>query len=266
MFGTIFRQALPYGPQEGVKFMKKETKILVIITARGGSKEVKNKNILPIQGVPLIAYTIDIALKAKLPDKVVVSTEDKKIKDVALKCGVSVIDRPVELSSDTSLVEDALIYTVNYLSEKENYHPDYIVSLPGNVPIRKEGLIDKALDLLIKNDLDAVLSVVAVGKYHPDWMLKLDEDLEIFQNIQSKVNQRQRLSKLYIYDGEVCVRKKEVLMKDNGRLPLYRFMGNKVRAIIQNKEDTVDVDSYADFLYAEFLVKKYNIVPTCYKA
>lgn len=240
-------------------------KVLGIITARGGSKGLKNKNIFPINGIPLIAYTIDFALKVKLLDKIVLSTENKKIKEVGRRCGIQVIDRPKELASDTSIIEDSLIHAINYLLVQERYYPDYIVNLYGNVPIRKEKLIDKALNILIKDNLDAVLSVVPVGKYHPDWMLKLDENLEIFQNTPCSINQRQRLSKLYIHDGAICVRKTEVLMKKNGRLPLYCSLGNKVKAIIQDPEDTVDVDNYSDLLYAEFLIKKQNIIPECYR-
>jgi CMP-N-acetylneuraminic acid synthetase len=239
--------------------------VLVIITARGGSKGVKSKNILPLNGIPLIAYTFDFALKAKLPNKIVLSTESKKIKEVALRCGIKVIDRPKELAKNTSLIEDSIIHALNYLKEKEDYLPDYIVSLYGNIPIRKEGLIDKALRYLIKSGADTVISVIPVGKYHPEWMLKLDKDLEIYQNLPCNINQRQRLSKLYIHDGAICVRRREVLLRKNGRLPLYRRMGNKVKALILKPEDTVDVDNYADLLYAEYLVKKRNIIPTCYK-
>ena len=101
----------------------KKPNILIIIPARGGSKGVPRKNIKLLAGKPLIAYTIEAALKVKALSRVVVSTEDNEIAEVSMRYGAEVIKRPSVLATDIAPTEPVLIHAVKYLKEKEGYLP-----------------------------------------------------------------------------------------------------------------------------------------------
>jgi N-acylneuraminate cytidylyltransferase/CMP-N,N'-diacetyllegionaminic acid synthase len=118
--------------------------ILCIIPARGGSKRLKDKNIIPLIGKPIIAYTIEAALQSHLANKIIISTDDEKIARVAMKYDIQVVKRPKEYSTDTAPIEQALRHVVRFLKGEEGYLAD-IVGIQANIPIRKKGQIDEVL-------------------------------------------------------------------------------------------------------------------------
>ena len=125
-------------------FLKKN--ILGIIPARGGSKGIPRKNIKPLHGKPLIYYTIKEALKSKFLNRVVVSTEDNDIAEIAKKFGAKVIKRPKELARDETPIRDVVIHVLNKFKEKK-YIPDAVVLLQPSSPLRKAHHIDEAISL-----------------------------------------------------------------------------------------------------------------------
>ena len=134
--------------------------VLAIIPARGGSKGVVDKNIHDFCGKPLIAHTIDCAKNSKYVNRVIVSTDSEKIADIAKAHGAEVpFLRPSELAQDKSKIVDAIVHTVLKLKEEEGYFPDYILLLQTTSPLRLSSDIDNALDLCIKRDADAVVSL-----------------------------------------------------------------------------------------------------------
>lgn len=114
-------------------------KILAIIPARKGSKGLKDKNIKDFCGKPLICWTIQSAIKCKFIDKVIVSTDSKKIKDISIKYGAEVpFFRPKKYSDDKAKTLDAVNYTVKKLEKDKSYFADYIVTLQPTSPLRKK--------------------------------------------------------------------------------------------------------------------------------
>ena len=147
--------------------MMNTKKILGIIPARGGSKGIPKKNIAQLSGKPLIAYTINAALKSKLLTKVIVSTDDKKIADIAKEYGCEVpFIRPESLSGDDVLTYPVLKHAIEFLQENNHEKYDAILLLQPTSPFRSSKDIDNAINLLSK-DVDCVISISNVEGNHP---------------------------------------------------------------------------------------------------
>lgn len=146
--------------------------ILAIIPVRGGSKGIPLKNIKPLAGRPLVAYTIDAAKNSKYVTRTVVSTEDKRIKDVVLSLGCEVLDRPEELARDETKTAPVLLHVVEELEKKEGYKPDVVVLLQATCPMRDDKELDEAFDIFFeneKNGCDSVFAVKPAGLTHALW-------------------------------------------------------------------------------------------------
>lgn len=229
--------------------------ILGVISARGKSKGLKNKNIKPLLGKPVIYYTIEAAKEAKLLNKIVCSTENTRIASIAKQWGIEVIKRPEKLALDKARLDDVLRHAVKILEKKQNFIADAVVLLIASVPVRQKGIIDKAITEFLKTGADAVITVEDIGQYHPNWLLKLDKSHKIAPYSPTSAHRRQDLPKYYLHDGAVLVAKKDALMKNNGPNPLYPSLGRDIRAIIQSPQEVVDIDNEYDFLLAEAVLK-----------
>ena len=151
-------------------------KIVAIIPARAGSRSIKNKNLIQIKNKPLIYYSINSAKKSNLINRIIVSTDSKKIKEVAKSYGAEVpFLRPKKISGFLSRDIKYLKHCINWL-KKENYIPDLIVLLRPTTPFRETKIIDKAIKLVIKNKSDSLRSV-SVAKETPYKMWKKKENL-----------------------------------------------------------------------------------------
>jgi len=131
--------------------------ILAIIPARGGSKRLPKKNVRILRGKPLIFYTIDTANKSKYLDRVIVSTDDKKIAEISAKYGAEVIERPKKLARDDSPIIDAIFHVLNKIEA------DIVVLLQPTSPLRTAKDIDEAINLFIDNKCDSVISCSVDG-------------------------------------------------------------------------------------------------------
>ena len=137
-----------------------QLKVLALITARGGSKGIPHKNIVELNGKPLIQYTIDAALGSKSLDRVILSTDCEEISTVAKSLGCEVpFIRPSELAQDNSTHRSAVIHALDYLREKEGYVPDYLLLLQPTSPFRTSEDIDNAVSLMERSQCDLVVSV-----------------------------------------------------------------------------------------------------------
>jgi CMP-N-acetylneuraminic acid synthetase len=156
-------------------------KVLTIIPARGGSKRFPGKNIHPLCGFPLISYVINAAKKAKTISRVVVSTDDQKIADVALSCGAEVpFLRPKNLAHDNSSVIDALVYTVKRFEEEDGYKPDYILLLQPTNPLVAPEQIDGVVDLALEKSAESVVAVCRIDTpSHPYNIRLVDQDFRM---------------------------------------------------------------------------------------
>jgi len=118
-------------------------KVLALVPARGGSKGIPRKNIRDFAGHPLIAYSIAAGLHAALVNRVIVSTDDEEIAEVARQYGAEApFLRPAEFAQDQSLDLPVFQHALEWLAEKENYHPDVVVQLRPTSPVRPPGFVD----------------------------------------------------------------------------------------------------------------------------
>jgi len=138
---------------------------LAIIPARGGSKRLPRKNLLPIAGQPLISHTIGQALRSRAVARVLVSTDDEEIAEVSRHHGVEVIMRPPVLATDKVSSIPALKHVLQSLETAENYRPDLVVFLQCTSPIRKDDDIDRAVEAFAAGDIDCMFSACRFKDY-----------------------------------------------------------------------------------------------------
>jgi len=233
--------------------------ILGIIPARGGKQELTNKNILPLVGKPVIAYSILAAQKSLRIDRLVVSTEDPRIASVAREFNVEIIDRPKELALETSPLDDCLRQAVENLEIRNGYHPDIVVEMYANVPVRKEGMIDRVIDKLIGSDANSAVSVYPVTQY-PQWVKTMDENgyLHSFLPLNNRFR-RQDLEKTFLIDGAVIAIETDILLGTRGKNEIYSYMGEKIFGIIQESWYATEIDSEEDLIIAESFLKNAKI-------
>jgi N-acylneuraminate cytidylyltransferase/CMP-N,N'-diacetyllegionaminic acid synthase len=225
-------------------------KILAIIPARGGSKGIKNKNIKPFNGKPLIAYAIAAAQNSKLINKIVVSTESEAIAQIAKKLGAEVpFLRPKKLARDNSLVKDAVLHLLKTLKEEYHYQPDYIVLLEPTSPLRLAKDIDNALSLLFSRKAGALVSV-----YVTEQLLFIKDKLAKLKIVSSKKflksTNRQQLPPTYKFDGFVYAVKTEVFLKEKTFLPK-----GVIGYVNEDRWRTVDLNEPQDFILGELICK-----------
>ena len=231
--------------------MMKEQKTLAVITARGGSKGIPQKNIRPLLGKPLIVYTIQAALKSKTLNKLIVSTDDETIANVSREYGAEVpFIRPKHLATDTATSLSVLQHAANYLSEKEGYLADIIVCLQPTSPLCSAEDIDKAITLCISTGADSVVSLCQV-EHHPYWMKKVVEGkvYPLMEVDDEKYPRRQDLPPVYQLNGAIYVTRRKVLMEEE------KVLGEHTLAYIMPQERSVDIDTPIDLKLAELVMK-----------
>jgi CMP-N-acetylneuraminic acid synthetase len=230
--------------------------VTAIVLARGGSKGLAGKNLRPLLGRPVVAWAIEHATSARCVDLVALSTEDERIAEAGREAGIRVIARPPELASDNARVDDALRHAVREL-EADGAALDIIVLVYGNVPVRRAGLIDEAVEFLARTGCDSVQSFAPVGKHHPWWMYRMDEAGRVEFADDHKVYRRQELPPLFIPDAAAIVLRRDVLLASEAdRDEPHALFGADRRGIVQPPDATIDIDTELDLLIAEAMLKK----------
>ena len=231
--------------------------ILCIIPARGGSKRLKDKNVISFFRKPIIAYTIETALQSRLVNKIVISTDDEKIAEVARKYDVQVVKRPKEYSTDRAPIEQALRHVVRFLKREEGYLPDLVVWLQANIPIRKKGQIDQVLREMLRKDADSAVTVYPVSQY-PQWMKRMDNKGLLSPFLKNvKTYRAQDVDSMYLLDGAVVAMKRSVLMRSENRSGVHTFLGKRMVGIVQKeKKYSIEVDDGEDLRLARYYFRK----------
>jgi len=225
-------------------------KIIAIIPARGGSKGLPRKNVRLLNNKPLIYYTIREALGSKSLDRIIVSTEDEEITELAKAYGAEVIARPVDLAQDDTSSLPVFQHAIQHLEEVEHYHPEVIVILQPTSPLRTAEDIDGVIEKFLQTDCDSVVSVCKV-EHPPQWMYILKGDrLQPVIKGREKIIRRQDAPEVYRLNGAVYVTHRDVIMKQN------TVMGNDTRAYIMPVERSIDIDTETDFKLAEVLMRQ----------
>lgn len=217
------------------------SRAVVIITARGGSKRVPRKNVLPLAGKPLINYGIEAASAAKLVDEVYVSTDDEEIASVATTAGARVIKRPGALATDTSSSMEALQHA--YESIPDNETITEVVLLQPTAPLTTASDIDGALALARQKES----TVVSAKPCKPFWSFTTTEDFTPLMGWEFFRTRSQDLPAAYEPNGALFIISPEKL--DEG------FYTPQTRAYIMPGERSIDIDTLTDFTIAEALLK-----------
>ena len=218
------------------------------------------KNIKLLDGKPLIAYAIAAARQAKTVDRIILSTEDKEIKGIALKFGAEVpFERPANLAEDVP-TEDVIIHAVAWLEKNEHYYPDIVVCLEPPWPFRRAEHIDRCVEHIIADDgIDSAITLHNAGANRPEWMVYVTGDglikpyTDYFKK-QGKALLRfpasQDFKRLYKINGIVFACRVATL-REYGSL-----VGEKCAAVEVEAKDVFDLDTPEDFKICELLMKK----------
>ncbi|MDX1964646.1 MAG: acylneuraminate cytidylyltransferase family protein [Pirellulales bacterium] len=226
-------------------------RILGIVTARGGSKGIPRKNLAPLLGQPLLAYTAQAALASQLT-RVVLSTDCPEIAAVGEKLGLEVpFLRPAELAADDTPTLPVLQDVVRRLADQGDEYDGVFILQPTN-PLRLVSDIDGAIELLITSGADSVISFVPVGERHPARMKQLDPQRRVVNPPfaeQFEGQRRQDLPPYYLRDGSVYVTRMTILMEQNS------IQGTDCRAWLMPVERAWNVDEPFDLFMVEQLLR-----------
>lgn len=255
---------------------------IAVVLARAGSKGVPGKNVAVVGGRPCIAWTIEAAQRASSVGSVVVSTDDPRAREIARAMGCVVVDRPVELASDSATVDDAARHAVAAVSPSgrggagENPRRAVVI-LYANVPVRPAGLIDRAVGLLAASGCDSVQSYAPVGKHHPWWTVRIDACERAGAPAESGVvrpwegevlyhgvYRRQDLPAAHVPDGGVvAVTARSLFCEVAGVEPgPHAFLGIDRRAVLTAEGEVVDIDSRVDLAVADVLLRERRADPS----
>ncbi|HYD03336.1 MAG TPA: acylneuraminate cytidylyltransferase family protein [Alphaproteobacteria bacterium] len=233
-------------------------KILAIIPARGGSKRLPGKNIMMFHGKPMIAWTIEAAKNSKYIDRVIVSTDDDKIAEVSRRYGAEVpFKRPAELATDTATSVDTIKHAVEFMSKEHGYDPDYICFLQATSPLRTSTDIDNACELMFSRNANACVSVVQT-KLDPHYTNTID-DFGFYHNYFTPGGRKYmrtlgNVPKTYLLNGAIYLIKTNVFYEEN------TFEPPRTVAYEMSEFLSSDIDTYQDFLVAEFFAKNKEVL------
>jgi N-acylneuraminate cytidylyltransferase/CMP-N,N'-diacetyllegionaminic acid synthase len=221
--------------------------VLAIVPARGGSKGVPRKNVRLVAGRPLVAWTIDAALGARSVGRVVVSTDDAEIAEVARRCGAEVpVLRPAELARDDTPGVEPALHIVEWLDANEGYRPENVVLLQPTSPLRTAGDIEDAVRLMEARGESAIVGVTPVTT-HPAWMKLIASDGTLVDapDLTQAETVRQHLAPLYVINGAIYLVARDVLLKRRS------FYAERTLAYVMPPDRSLDVDSAWDLRVAE---------------
>lgn len=229
--------------------MYKGKKIVAIIPARGGSKRLPNKNILPLCGKPLIGWSIEAALASQYLDEVVLSSDSEAILDEGGKYkGVTLLKRPDALARDESRSIDVVLHALDALHK----HYDYAIVLQPTSPLRSAQDIDRGIVECIDKEAISVIGVCEV-EHSPLWSNQLDESMDMSDFLDDKYNnsRSQDLPTYYRINGAFYISRTDSLIQNE-----TFFVKEKIYALLMSQEDSVDIDTKLDFIIAQAILKE----------
>jgi CMP-N,N'-diacetyllegionaminic acid synthase len=229
--------------------LSEKKSFLSVIPARGGSKRLPHKNLLNLDGKPLIAWTIEAGLKSSYIDKVVVASDNNEILKISAEYGASTLMLPDILASDNANIYSAIKYVI-----EQNEAYDYIVLLQPTSPLRTADHIDEAIHFLSCKSADAVISVCET-EHNPLWANKLPKNQSLKNFLREDVvnKKSQELPTYYRLNGAIYICDTKLFLKKK-----TFFIQEKIYAYKMNRENSVDIDHPIDLKLASFL-KQINL-------
>jgi len=228
-------------------------KVLGVVTARGGSKSLPVKNLKPLAGKPLLAYTVEAARASGVFDRLILSTDDPTIAEVgrALGCEVPFM-RPADLARDETPHLPVMQHAVRWLMERERYRPDAVMILQPTSPLRRPEDMREAIQLLDRTGADSVVSVNEVSPHaHPLRTVRVDEagNATLFvtgEPVRRRCNRRQDLPPVWVMNGAIYAFRTGVLFAAEPSL-----YGDRTVAYPMRKGCSISIDDADDWLAAE---------------
>jgi CMP-N-acetylneuraminic acid synthetase len=216
--------------------------VLALIPARAGSKRLAGKNLLPLAGKPLIAWTIDAAGNSRLVTRTVVSTEDERIAACAREHGAEVpVMRPASMAQDQSPGMDPILHMIEWLQRHENYRPDTVVVLQPTSPLRTADDIDAAIQLMNASGASSVVSVAPIGA-PGSWLRVVAEDRRARPVMADGTD-------LHVLNGAIYAARTGIILStrqmDDGAPVAY----------VMPRARSIDIDTREDFDLAESLLR-----------
>lgn len=231
--------------------MYKKKRVVCIIPARGGSKGLPGKNIKMFLGKPLIAWSIKQAKGSGLIDRIIVSTDDKKIAYISKRCGAEVpFIRPKFLAQDKSSTIDVLLHAVEWLKD-DAYPFDILVLLHTTAPLRSVQDINNCIKLLVNQKADNVFSVTEAHRNPYFNMVEVVRG-KVKLAKEGRFSSRQQAPKVYDMNSSIYVWWRDILKKKK----MIFLRNNKV--YIMPKARSIDIDDYMDFKIAEIMMAEVN--------
>ncbi len=234
-----------------------QAKVIALIPARGGSKRLPRKNLLPLAGKPLLAWTVEAALAARRIDRVILSTDDAEIAAVGRAYGAETpFMRPAELASDAAGTLGVMLHTLRMLATAGETC-DLLVVLQPTSPLRSAADIDAAVELLRDKTADAVISVCET-EHPPEWCNTLPDDLSMADFFRPGIRARrsQDLPRSFRLNGAIYVYGARRLLH-SGSLD----MDDNCFAYLMPRERSIDIDDALDFELAQLLRQRLDRAP-----
>jgi CMP-N-acetylneuraminic acid synthetase len=230
-------------------------RVLALVPARGGSKGIPRKNLQLLAGKPLVVHAIEVACAASLVSRVLCSTDDAEIADVARAAGAEVpFLRPANLAADTSEDWPVFMHALDFLDTHEGWRPDLVVNLRPTSPLRTPNHVDDAIRLLLQTGVDSV-KAVHLARQHPHkmWLRLQDGAMEPYLKTPFRLARgpdvpRAQLEDIYWQNGVVDVTRREVIL-DQGVM-----IGQRVAGLVTQPGESIDIDTLLDLQLAELLI------------
>ncbi len=234
----------------------KKYNVLCTICARGGSKGVKNKNIKPINGKPLIAYTIEQAKKSGLFDHIVISTDSDDIAAIAKEYGVEdFFKRSAEMASDTAgkldVIRDAFQRSEEYYGVKF----DYLIDLDATAPLREVEDIIKSFDQFLNDNNDNLITAMP-GRRSPYFnLVEVDKNGKVYlsKTLDNSIVRRQDAPKSYDMNASIYIWKRDIILNEN------TLFLEKTGLYVMPEERSIDIDTELDYKFVEFIMKENDV-------
>ncbi|NQU86706.1 MAG: acylneuraminate cytidylyltransferase family protein [Mariniphaga sp.] len=236
--------------------------ILAIVPARGKSKGLPGKNIMLLNGHPLISYSILAGQRTKSINRIIVSTDSKEIAEIAKKYNAEIpFMRPRNLAQDVSTDFEVFHYTIKRLKEQENYMPDYVIHLRPTSPIRFISDIEKCIKLIVNNPHADSLRIVTPAQNNPYKMWLLNEEktfltpLLKIKGIKEPFNEpRQKLPEVYWQIGTLDIIKTSVIIEQKS------MSGKNIIPYIIDNKFAIDIDKMHDFDEAKRILRNNSCI------
>ena len=228
---------------------------IAVIIARAGSRGLPKKNMRLLNGMPLVAWSIEHALGSQFADAVVLTSDGQDILAVGRRYGINVYERSKAEASDTATIDSAVRHGVESWEAHHGTTCRRVAILYANVVLRPPDLTDRAVHKLIQTGADSVQCLYPVGAVHPLWMRRLaGPQNDVVENYEpNEIYRRQDLPPVYMISSGVIAVTRSSLFDVDSDHP-HAFLGRDRRAIVTAKRDVVDIDDESDLLVAEAML------------